>query len=662
MYKEKIIGKLMITVSLLIVIFNGLLLSKYLANSFFLGFLPLAIAITIGVFLLRKDSTPQAGIIFLTAALINSTVQLWGGALGSAAFLYPLLFLWMKRDSIGGPVLTIATALGIVELIAPIISASGIMGGSFDLNRFLEILPKGLIAGIIPLISMSAVEYLRGERFITNDSTNQEENKSSKNESHFPDDVARSLMPILKSATGAHGVFLFIRDQRDVWTLNEFLVNSGQVSVRYTVTSQDRIIKILSESSEDVIKISAKKLSVGGSSGLPWYIQNIDSSWISLVPFRKNNVFTGFMVLDFKEKEKMEKSCSILVDSVFLISISSELARGGGDKGFLALCENMDNSTEIRGAVHKLIAGIVTNFPDITATLAIVNKKDTLAVFESRGPQGEGRAGKEFHISDGVAGLAISRMQPLRRLRMGEIRTFGILDDPGRIIGSCCAIPLENKRGVLGVLVVESTSEQHFSPEDLDMFIAYATVFNLAVSRNQLQDILLELQELDRLTGLPLLSSFHDLLADLIRGVRSRAMSVAVLAIDIYDFSAINQQFGYKAGDMVLQKTATRLQGVLGKKAIISRNGPDCFMICLADVDRVSAEAYAARIHEEFAHKPLNISGREVIVRVSIGGAVSHVDRMILKLPNIAVDAVNKMRSKPGLSVIMEVGQFFGTT
>jgi diguanylate cyclase (GGDEF)-like protein len=206
---------------------------------------------------------------------------------------------------------------------------------------------------------------------------------------------------------------------------------------------------------------------------------------------------------------------------------------------------------------------------------------------------------------------------------------------------------------------VESIQEQQFSSDDLAVFKAYATVFSLAANRNQLRQSLFELKRIDRLTGLPLLSTFHRQLADLIRGVRSRALSVAVLAVDIYDFSGFNRELGYTAGDRILGEAAGRMQSVLGDKAILARYGPDSFLICLSGVDMVSAEAYAARIHEDFALNPIEVSRGKISLQVCIGGAVSHVDRMILKLPGIAVRAVEMNSSRPGSTAVTEVGQFY---
>jgi diguanylate cyclase (GGDEF)-like protein len=663
--RDRVTGRLLLIVSAMIAIFNATGLTDQVPDPFISGFVPVALASVLAVFLLKKDSSPQTGVIIFTAALVNTSVQLWGGGFGPAVFLYPLLFLWMKRDSIGGPILVIAGALAVIEFIAPVISAAGIRSGAFRMDDLLEVLAGALAAGIIPLVSLFAVEFLKEEKppgILPSEGIALDLRSTAPG---FPDDVARSLIPILKSSTGANGVFLFVRDQRGICILNEFVADSGVVSGRYMMASDDPVMQMLENSSGEIFHTSADILATGGSSGLPWYLQDSGSPWVSVLQFRRNGILSGFMVLDYGSEEKRKNGTSLLLDSSFLLSVSWELVHHEKDRGFLAVCEDMASTSDVRGAVHRLIDRIVSAYPETTASIAIVNRVDTLCVFESMGRFSEGRAGREYALNDGFAGLAIIRRQALRRLKMGMgkkgVRTFSEDDDPRHLVGSCCAVPLEDMGDVLGVLTVESQNEQHFTSDDLFIFSAFATVFSLAVSRNRLLDSHRKLKENDTITGLPLLSTFHDHLKSLISEVRSHALSILVLAVDINGFSRINDRFGYTTGDRVLEKTAKRLKRVLGADAMLSRSCADCFLVCLCGVDRVSADAFAVRIHEEFAKSPLTIAGIDHEIAVCIGGAISHVDRMIVKLPEIAVKLADRCSSKPGFSVITEVGPFYDT-
>ncbi len=626
------------------------------------GFGVLAVSAVMAFYLLKRDRTPERGTVLFTAGLLVTAVQLLGGGYGPAAFLYPLLFIWMRRSTISGPVLGTASAIAVVEFCAPMVNATGIISGSFDPGGILRSVTEALAAGVIPLASLFVVEFL-GEARPDLPAVLPDAPERSDTKPVFPDDVARSLIPVLKRSTGAGGIFLFTRDHRGVSTLNEFVADSGTVSARYMTGPDDPVIQILEVSRGDMVQTEASKLAIGGSKGLPWYTDDPGFEWVTILQFRREGELRGFMVLDFDSREKRKEAAFILVDSAFLLSVAWERSHQAGSGGFLAICDDMRTISDVRQAVHRLISRVLRTWPETTASVAILGEGGVLRIFESLGPFSEGRAGREFGLRDGFAGLAVTRREPMRRLRMGvgqrAVNTFGENDSAGNSAGSCCAVPLEDSATVIGVLTVESASEQFFAPEDLSLLRAFSTVFSLAVSRKNLKDALLKMKENDRLTGFPLLSSFHAKLNDMVRGVRSRAWSVTVLAIDINDFSGINRTYGFSAGDKVLEKTAGRLRRAVGSKAVFARSGADSFLVCLQEVDRVSAEAFAARIHEEFSDSPVRVSDRDIPVMVCIGGAVSHVDKMIKKLPEIAMSIAESLSEKPGFSTITEVGQFY---
>ena len=626
------------------------------------GFGVLVIASLAGYFLLKRDRTPQRGTILFAASLVVTAVQLLGGGYGPAAFLYPLLFVWMRKGTISGPVLGAASSIAVIEFCSPMAEATGIFSGFFDPGGILRSITESIVAGVIPLASLFVVEFLGEDK--PEIPTVAPDNTSDRgSEPAFPDDVARSLIPILKKSTNAGGVFLFTRDNRGVSTLNEFVSGSGSVSARYMTGPDDPVVQLLDTSRDDIVQTTASRLALGGSEGLPWYTSDPGFQWVTVLQFRRGGELRGFLVLDFDSREKRKEAASILVDSAFLLSVAWERSHQTGTEGFLAICDDMSNLADVRQAVHRLVTRVLRTWPETTASVAILGEGGVLRIFESLGPHSEGRAGREFGLRDGFAGLAVTRREPMRRLRMGvgqkAVNTYGENDTTGETAGSCCAVPLEDSATVLGVLTVESAREQYFAPEDLSLLTAFATVFSLAVSRKNLVDALSRMKKNDRLTGFPLLSSFHAKLNDLVRGVQSRAWSVAVLAVDISGFGEINSAYGYSAGDKVLENTARRLKRAVGSKAVFARSGADSFLICLQEVDRVSAEAFAARIHEEFADSPVRVSDRNIPVAVSIGGAVSHVDKMIRKLPAIAMSIAESLSEKPGFTTITEVDQFY---
>jgi len=91
--------------------------------------------------------------------------------------------------------------------------------------------------------------------------------------------------------------------------------------------------------------------------------------------------------------------------------------------------------------------------------------------------------------------------------------------------------------------------------------------------------------KLDKLTGLPNLSTFlENAQKSLFLLSTSKNKYAAVIVIDIYNFSAINNLYGFKAGNIILREISLRLAKVLGDKISIGRTSADEFAIFIPNL------------------------------------------------------------------------------
>lgn len=122
----------------------------------------------------------------------------------------------------------------------------------------------------------------------------------------------------------------------------------------------------------------------------------------------------------------------------------------------------------------------------------------------------------------------------------------------------------------------------------------------------------------DALTDLPNRTLFHDRLAQSIRTARRDGTRVALLVVDLDGFKAINDTFGHRAGDRVLQYVAARMRAVLREVDTVARLGGDEFAIVLPSTNLEGAAQTAGKLLQEI-HRPCPVNHRRLTVRGSVG-------------------------------------------
>ena len=130
----------------------------------------------------------------------------------------------------------------------------------------------------------------------------------------------------------------------------------------------------------------------------------------------------------------------------------------------------------------------------------------------------------------------------------------------------------------------------------------------------------------DALTGLPnrraLFAAADELVA---QGRYLRGHSLSVMLFDLDHFKKINDTYGHRLGDRVLQMFADTLIDELDSGTILGRLGGEEFAAILPGADLSAAAAKAERVRAAFAEMATIIDGLPVAGTVSIGVA-SHDD------------------------------------
>jgi len=123
----------------------------------------------------------------------------------------------------------------------------------------------------------------------------------------------------------------------------------------------------------------------------------------------------------------------------------------------------------------------------------------------------------------------------------------------------------------------------------------------------------------DSLTGLPTHLLLRDRLTHALARAHRHERPVAVMLLDIDGFRAINDAFGFEAGDHVLSAVAARLNSTLRGGDTASRLGADEFGLLLEDMAEESNFVQVSERISEAIARPITLDEREITISACTG-------------------------------------------
>ena len=131
------------------------------------------------------------------------------------------------------------------------------------------------------------------------------------------------------------------------------------------------------------------------------------------------------------------------------------------------------------------------------------------------------------------------------------------------------------------------------------------------------------LSDYDALTGLVSRRAYLQAVRETLAAA---ATPCAALVVDLEGLQRLNEQSGYEAGNAALKLVAEALRRVLRDGDVAARWGGDEFAVLLRGSDLAAAHAAGARVRSAVQAATLEVAGRHLRCRVSVGCAASPRD------------------------------------
>lgn len=258
-----------------------------------------------------------------------------------------------------------------------------------------------------------------------------------------------------------------------------------------------------------------------------------------------------------------------------------------------------------------------------------------------------GKEGLRLHLHGSLSGLCVTTGDTLT---CTETETDPRVDKVAcRKVGarSMVVVPLICRGATVGVLKVLSDQPAQFSEEDASLLKSLGNFIAAAISQASTFEATQHQALTDSLTGLQNRTDFMDQLRGaLARGSRSGAV-ICVAYIDLDGFKPVNDTYGHKAGDHVLQVVADRLMSTTREGEHVARLGGDEFAIVTEDRSAKEVDSFRERIANEIA-APISFQGEQLHVTASIGIATTRgkdVAESVLARADAAMYASKRQRS-----------------
>ena len=153
---------------------------------------------------------------------------------------------------------------------------------------------------------------------------------------------------------------------------------------------------------------------------------------------------------------------------------------------------------------------------------------------------------------------------------------------------------------------------------------AYALTFDVTELRLA-QEELEGLARIDSLTGIANRRHFEERMVAVLAHARRTKRTVALLAIDVDNFKAINDTHGHGAGDTVLREVVNRMGRCIRKDDFLARLGGDEFILLVEEPPQAAGEIIAKKLLK-CVDQPIDVDGLAVTVGFSIGVAYGDGD------------------------------------
>lgn len=222
----------------------------------------------------------------------------------------------------------------------------------------------------------------------------------------------------------------------------------------------------------------------------------------------------------------------------------------------------------------------------------------------------------EIKAEAGTTSVALGKRIPVGSGILGKVARSGVTGlvqnaGPGQLGGvlpesrAVLCLPITYGETLLGVLNVESRSENAFAPQDVLILNTLADLLATALHNSFVFQKLQQQSITDGLTGIKTRRFFWEALTSEWKRASRSGRPFSVVLIDLDKFKEVNDSLGHLEGDLVLARVGRLLEQKCRQSNVVARYGGDEFIILMPETGIEPAQVLAERLRLWLATDPM---------------------------------------------------------
>ena len=282
------------------------------------------------------------------------------------------------------------------------------------------------------------------------------------------------------------------------------------------------------------------------------------------------------------------------------------------------IAQTLGSSLNMTDTLVIIVSKIEKLIPFATCVIYLIDPVTKALVAEyASGKNSELLRGKQIQLGEGITGAAAAAHR-FKYSTNPELDFPGVDSGIARDYSGLVVCPLIHDNQVLGAISLYADESQSYSDDHsriLDIIgkLAAGAIHNARVFEQTQANALT-----DALTGLPNSRYLHMQFEQELSKAKRYHHSLAILAMDLEEFKAVNDRFGHYAGDQLLIEVSNTLKSQLRGGDTVARYAGDEFIAILPMIERQEVMLMIERLQGAVDKLRFRLPGSSTTVRVGV--------------------------------------------